>query len=600
MNRLAKQTLLQQLLFILCFVVTSCAFDQSPSQINQRENKSIEEKNRVLRTNYDLVTGFYQGKLKLANEERTVTLGIYTLEVKEGTNSSGEPVFKPMLKAVYRQIYPVEVPIVLDGRFVPETGELSFLNSSSTGMDTLHTINGLFHTQKITGEAKTPTGLLGQLELSFVQKKVDAPMEGDDDHIAQKLRQQFEIISGTYVGKITSSVPTDSSQQTEWDIELGVYSLEVKAGTKPNGETLFRPVLKAVFKQKSPVVPNIILEGQFIAETGQIFFVNPSPGSADIHTITANLNNQKINGIAKRSSGLWGDIHLDLKTKSVTTDPSGDENEFNRKLREQYESLTGTYKGKITRPASGNDPKREWKSELSFFIIDVKYGTLPSGEPKFRPALKARFRQLAPVAPNVLLDVQYIAESQQILLSTSDNLSPVDALNSISATLENQRIKGKAAKLSGYWGDINLEFSSKNVDSPPFGDQEDFNRRLTDEFQTLVGNYTGTVSPRGLASFGIELKVFIVQEAGPNGIHPALKAYYKRNSDRFNATDLTMNVEFKTELTPSGVDMSGQRSNGAMTYFVVLNGTFQGREIRGIYHDQRGQEGPFVVRRNSR
>ncbi len=752
-DQLRGEWMKNAILLILSLFYVGCAFDSTSSEINQRENKTIEEKNRVLRNNYGLVTGFYQGKLRLANEERMVTLGIYTLEVKEGTNSSGEPIFKPVLNAVYRQIYPVEVPIVLDGRYVPETGELSFINANSIqSMDSLHTINASINGSKILGVVKTPTGVLGDLDLDFIQKKVDAPLEGDADHIAEKLRQQFEIITGTYVGKLKSSGAVDSSNQTEWDIELGIYTLEVKAGTKPNGEVIFRPILKAVFKQHSPVVPNLILDAQFIAETGQVFFVNPNAGLSDLHTINAKLNQKTIQGSAKKASGLWGQLHLEFTTKNVNTDPSGDENEFNRKLREQYQKLTGTYRGtivregsgeqpsrvwevelglyiidvkygtlptgepklrpalkarfkqlaplapnvlldvqyvaeseqlmlsvaggdsssssdglnsitgslkdnviagtaskasgywgelrlnfvsknvdtdpsgdeneynrrlreqyqkltgtyrgQILREASGGEPRREWKVELGLYIIDVKYGTLPSGEPKLRPALKARFKQLAPVAPNVLLDVQYVAETEQLFLSVSggDTLPGAsEGLNSITSALKNNVISGTASKASGYWGELNLKFITKSVDTPSSGDQEDYNRRLAEEFQTLVGSYTGTVSPegRGLEPFNIEVKVFIVQEVAAGGTTPKLKAYYHRTSDRFNATDLTMNVEYKTELTPAGVDMSGQRSSGALTYFVVLNGQFQNKQIRGQYHDQRGQSGPFRLKRVS-
>jgi len=591
--------------WLLSFMYLGCAFNNSRDDINQRENKTIEEKNRVLRDNYNLVTGFYQGTLHLPNEDRTVTLGVYTLEVKEGSNSSGESVFKPVLKAVYRQLYPIEVPVVLDGRFVPETGELTFVNAMALPtVDSLHTINGSIKGTKILGVAKTPTGVIGDLDLNFVQKKVDAPTEGDQDQIAEKLREQFEHITGTYVGKITDGDSNEGTNHNEWDVEIGIYTLEVKAGTKPNGEAFFSPVLKAVFKQKSPIVPNLILEAQFIAETGQVIFMNPNASAGDLHSINAKLINQSIQGTAKRASGLWGQIHLEFTSKNVITDPSGEENEFNRKLREQFQKITGTYRGSILREATSTDPRREWKTELGLYIIDEKYGTTPGGEPKFRPALKARFKQLAPVAPNVILDVRYIAESDQLLLSIREATGgPVpaptssDGLNSFTGKLKDNLITGTASKATGYWGELQMQFITKTVDSPSFGDQEDYNRRLIEEYNTVVGNYTGTISPKGLAAFNVEVKIYILQEAAPNGTIPKLKAYYRRTSDEFNATDLIMNVEYKTELSPAGIDMSGQRTNGSLIYFVILNGSFKDNEIKGQYQEQRGQTGPFRLKR---
>jgi hypothetical protein len=593
---------------VILLGITGCAFNNSPSEINQRENKSIEEKNRVLRSNYNLVTGFYQGQLHLGNDVRTITFGIYTLEVNEGTNSSGEIIFKPVLKAVYRQLYPIEVPIVLDGRFVPETGELSFVNAASgQSIDRLHTINAHYKGSKIVGIAKTPTGILGDLELEFVQKKVEAPTEGDEDYIAEKLRQQYEILTGTYIGKITSPDSPVPGEQAEWDVEIGIYTLEINAGTKPNGETILRPVLKAVFKQRSPVVQNVILDVQYVVETGQLHFVNPNSNRTDLHSINAKLVGKSITGTAKKSSGFWGNLSLDFQAKDVTTDPSGDENEFNRHLREEYEKITGTYRGSVVREASGSEPRREWKVELGLYVIDVKYGTLPSGEFKMRPSLKARFKQLVPVARNVVLDVQWVAESQQLTMSASELPgSPVlidgmitAGIDSISATLSNSDIKGTTSKGSGYWGELRLKFYDKKVVTPSAGDQEDYNQRLIEEYQPLVGSYTGKVNPRGesLEAFEIELKIFIIQEAGAIGLTPKLKAYYRRVKDRFNATDLTMDVDYKPELSPPSVDMSGQRSNGSMNYFVILNGTFKNKEFYGQFHDQRGNEGPFRVKR---
>jgi hypothetical protein len=451
---------MKNLFLTLLFLVSSgCAFRSSPTEMNQRENKVIEEKNRVLRNNYDLVTGFYKGKLHLPNEDREVTLGLYTLDVREGSNSSGEPVFKPMLKAVYRQMYPVEMPIIFDVRYVPETGELSFIKSSgSTDSDIITTIFAKFQGFHIIGEAKTPTGRLGTLDLEFIQKEVEAPVEGDEDRIADEMRKQYESLSGTYIGKIkssTSNLPNEGGAvgpQSEWDVEVGIYTLEVKSGTKPNGETILKPVLKAVFKQNSPVAPNIILEVQYTPETQQLIFINPAAGASDLQTMTLKLDKKVMTGVAKKSSGIWGNV--------------------------------------------------------------------------------------------------------------------------------------------------NLSFSSKTVETPSAGDQEDYNRRITEEYKKIVGTYRGLITPTtpGVEDFEVEVKLFIVQEAGTTGrLIPRLKAYYHRVSDEYNATDLTMAVDYKTELNPPGLDMSGQRSNGGLTYFVVLNAVIANKQITGEYHDQRGQEGPFVL-----
>ncbi len=589
------------ILSFLMMSVLGCAFNNSKDDIYRRENKVIEEKNQVLRENFNHVTGFYQGRLQLPGEERTVTLGIYTLEVREGTNSTGEPIFRPVLKAVYRQLYPVDAPVLLDGNYNPDRGTLTFgVSSKSTNAIPIDTIEAYFENSKISGLVKTTSGVLGQLDLDFVQKRVDTPSEGDDEHLAEKLREQYSLITGTYTGTITSEDP-QRLEQNVWNIEVGLYVHEVKAGTKPTGETFFRPVLKAIFKQLNPVAPNLSLDVQFITETKQLLFINPNVSNGNLQSINAKLINKTIQGKAQKS-GLWGQVHLEWTSKKVDTDPAGEENEFNRRLEEQFKKITGTYQGRILREASGYEARREWKVEMGLYITKVKDGASPSGEPRFKPALKAKFKQLSPVAPDVILDVQYIVESQELFLSINEvGVAPnnSDGLHSLSATINNNTIQGRASRVSGDWGDLSLKFERKEVEAPSSGDIEDYNRRLLEEYNLLVGFYTGTISPQNkeFDSFKIEVKVSIKPpEPGTNSI-PKLIAYYRRTSDKVHATDLTMNVDFKTELSPAGVEMFGQRNIGNATYFVTLTGQFKNKEIQGQYGDHRAQRGTFRLKR---
>lgn len=441
---------------LLSFVYLGCAFNNSRDEMDRTENKDIEEKNNVLRSKYGEITGFYEGTLQTKTEKRIVSLGIYILEVPEGKNSVGDTIMVPKLKAVYRQMSPVERPIVLDGRYVPERGILSFGTADTPSADALQSIDGSINNAQIQGVAKTTNGELGTIELSFVRKDADVP--------------------------------------------------------------------------------------------------------------------------------------------------AGEEDEFNRKLREQYLQITGTYRGSLVRSASRGEPRREWKTELGLFIMNVPDGTTPGGGTKIKPVLKARFKQLSPVAPNVLLDVQYITESRQLLLSTAPNSNPAapNGLTSFIGSLQNNMVTGQASKSTGYWGEVSMQLATKEVDTPAFGDQEDYQRRLMEEYQTLVGTYRGKVSPEGDSSFEIELKVFIIQAVTPTGeTIPALRAYYRRTSDDFHATDLTMTVEYKSELTPIEVNMTGQRTIGSGNYFVTLNASFQNNEFRGQYHDHLGHEGPFRLKRRS-
>jgi ribosomal protein L19 len=558
------------------------------------------ELNRRIREQYQEISGTYKGKvIKEATpgnpqQEWQVELALYVLEVRSGTTPTGEAKFKPTLKALFKQISPVVPNTILEAQYIAETGQLLFSNPQA-GPEDLNTINAKLADKKIEGSAQRTSGFWGNIKLEFFSKAVDTPNTGDENELNRRIREQYQEISGTYKGKVIKEATANNPKQ-EWQVELALYVLEVRSGTTPTGEAKFKPTLKALFKQISPVVPNTILEAQYIAETGQLLFSNPQAGAEDLNTINAKLVDKSIEGTAQRTSGFWGNIKLEFFSKSVDTPNSGDENELNRRIREQYEEIAGTYQGKIIREATGTQPRQEWIVELGIYIIEVKSGTTPTGEPKFKPTLKAIFKQISPVIPNSLLDVQYIAETGQLLFSNA--ASGANNLNSINAFLKDKVIKGTATKTTGNWGNIELKFTSKNVDTPSSGTDEDYNRRLTEEYKTIIGSYTGRISPTGSGSeaFDVEVKIFIVQEAGPNGLIPKLKAYYKRTTDRYGATDLTMNVDYKTELNPPGVDMSGERSATGRAYFVILNGVYKNREITGQYHDQRGQSGPFRLK----
>lgn len=442
-------------LSILFFIfISSCAFNESRNGMNKRENKTIEEQNKITRDVYNSITGLYEGKLSLENEERPISIGLYTVDVKDGSSSHGEPIFKPFLKAVYKQLDPIDFPVVMDVRYIPESGSLTFIN---------------------------PTD----------QKSVDA-----------------------------------------------------------------------------------------------------------LNTINAKIHNNYIEGEAIRSAGRFGSIYLKLVSKDVTTNPTGEEKEYINKLREQYQKVVGTYQGSIVREANMSEPRREWKIELSIYIVEVKYGTEPSGEPKFRPILKARIKQLSPVKPNTYLEVHYDFEKNELVLTSSDpstTLNP-DSINTIVAVFDGKSISGRVSKTAGYWGELNVDFKNKRVEFPAIGDKEEYNQRLYAELQSIAGLYKGTIRPLGLESFDIELKIFVVSEVGGNGSPPILKAYYRRTKDIHRATDLTMTAIYKTEMNPSAIDMTGQRTGSGFTYSVTLNGIIKNKKIEGIYHDQRGQEGPFILK----
>lgn len=228
-------------LFLMTFIslgLAACSFNESDT-INKQET----EDNLKLEKVYSDIRGEYQGKLFNANGTQDITIQIYTLSMKDGINSDGTNKLRLVPKAYVKRVNPVGESQLMDIRYIPESGQITFTVSadSKAGPDDIHTINGYISGQTLKGEVLRPTGPFGQVEVQLVSKQTTTPDGGSaKEEIAQNLLREYEKIIGEYSGVVQDS-----------KVDNGLtYPIQVRLFiTKEVINGAIMPVLRGFFKR---------------------------------------------------------------------------------------------------------------------------------------------------------------------------------------------------------------------------------------------------------------------------------------------------------------------------------------------------------------
>lgn len=178
----------------------------------------------------------------------------------------------------------------------------------------------------------------------------------------QKLQSIYSAVTGTYSGTLT----TPSSVQ---NIEVNLFTLDVKDGVNSDGSDKFRVVLKAAYKKIAPAGAGFTYLARYIQETSELILTNEnaSLGIDDIHTINAKVVGQRILGEAKSPTGTVGVIDLGLTSRSVQKPGDNEKDDLNRRLREQYNQITGYYEGTVLPPENERAP---FKTSIKIYIVE--------------------------------------------------------------------------------------------------------------------------------------------------------------------------------------------------------------------------------------
>ncbi len=282
---------------------------------------------------------------------------------------------------------------------------------------------------------------------------------------------------------------------------------------------------------------------------------------------------------------LTGFVALNLAACAFDKNSNSDtqkEVENRAALMEKYRPILGVYRGTIQAGASSQ------AVELSFYTVEKKIGQTANGEPKFLPALMARYRNLSNVVNDIVMESTYLDQTSQVLMSTSDNSF------GMSGILNGETITGNVTRNGGIWGTISVSLVSRESSAPnDANDRAERNTRLTKIYETIVGTYKGKVdfpSDSSASDFNVTIAIVIDQVKDIDGYYvPALKADYTRENDPARNLALAMDVDYKPDTVPPYISLVSNQAR--VEYSVTIAGTINNGVIDGTFTNKRAQRG---------
>lgn len=203
------------LTIITVLTLSACAFNNDNPNNNSEE---ILERQRQLEK-FNRIVGLYTGKLYTSTSAQDVEIRLFTLDENAGSNSNGADRLRKVLRASFAKTNPVSFETSLKGVYYPETGELTFVNIAEPGkitIDDIHTINANINNQKITGEVKSISNVIGRLEVTLSSNQSSGGGDNQTIEYYKRLRQEYETITGTYAGENI----VDGKPQYNFTLEL--------------------------------------------------------------------------------------------------------------------------------------------------------------------------------------------------------------------------------------------------------------------------------------------------------------------------------------------------------------------------------------------
>ncbi|MGZ3795607.1 MAG: hypothetical protein ACXVB1_04545 [Pseudobdellovibrionaceae bacterium] len=215
---------------VLC--LSACAFDKSSNEDTQAE---IENRN-LLYEKYNRIIGVYHGQLTSGSSEQQVELSFYTIEVKIGDTSRGQPKFLPALMVRYRLLDNVVDDILMTATYLPENnGEIFMSNKDNT-----FGFSGRLNDKDLSGDVTKNGGQWGFLKASLFSHGSSAPNDANDRAERNaRLMKIYEPIVGQYLGKVVP--PPQQGQAFAIEVNITIDQVKDKDG-------FYVPALKADYK----------------------------------------------------------------------------------------------------------------------------------------------------------------------------------------------------------------------------------------------------------------------------------------------------------------------------------------------------------------
>ncbi|HND84355.1 MAG TPA: hypothetical protein PLU50_01050 [Pseudobdellovibrionaceae bacterium] len=176
------------------------------------------------------------------------------------------------------------------------------------------------------------------------------------------LIQRFSLVVGTYEGTLTD-------QNRTWSVRLSLDIVDEPNGKNSNGETIMRPVLKALFKRLNPIGASQQYDARFQAETGALIMSRNSaaPSDEDILSMNTQFRDGQIAGNARSEAGVVGRLNLRRASRDVKAPDLGDDRDYYARLKESYLAIAGEYRGYVEPPKSEAPP---FAVQLTLYVTE--------------------------------------------------------------------------------------------------------------------------------------------------------------------------------------------------------------------------------------
>lgn len=289
---------------IMTTALIGCSFGKDPGIESSQEVADRQK----LRETFSQVTGVYFGQLKTPSSLQDVELSLFTDEVKDGINSDGTDRYRLTLKGSYSRINPAGLTETMGARYIPETRELILSNlRNDLGPDDVRTISGFVVNNKITGEVKRSSGVIGQIELLLQTKQSEGNEVNERERQNERIRKTLETIAGEWRGTVLPPPHVD----IPFAIGVDLFVVDV-AG--PQGAT---PQLGAFYKRldDSSGSLDLTLTAAFDAELTPPKITMNGKGALNYSvSLEGNLMpDGKIRGVFKNQRGPVGNFVLERK-----------------------------------------------------------------------------------------------------------------------------------------------------------------------------------------------------------------------------------------------------------------------------------------------
>lgn len=253
------------------------------------------------------------------------------------------------------------------------------------------------------------------------------------------------------------------------------------------------------------------------------------------------------------------------------------------KLLSDFAMVEGTYMGTY------NDGESVKSIELAIYHVDEKTETNSSREPVFMPVLYARIKTLDIVKLDTVLGARFFPETGELILSNSNRN---DAnLQSIGANVRGMKITGQMKTYQGALGNMEVDLVSRESRAPADGSGQETEDRLRRQYEAIVGDWVGLVTPETGIPEKILVRFFITTQTVNGRNVPVLLGFYHPFRSNADNLDATLTVTYKAETTPAQLLLSSAiRPSG---FFISMDTVLQenGTKIVGVASTHRGYEG---------